>query len=213
MRRIIRHTRGISQIITTVSTATTINAATGCENASHRTVPTASSTPSEAAQLENGSGDVLMTARPPAFTKWLPAASVPPNIAAAIIVADDESPNTLAASAAPAGMRTNVCTRSHSESTPGILSAKNSTKHMKPDAASTYGCASTLSPPGKSTQPRKPAPPTMNNTAYKRNPLAHPIDAASAINCQVSNELSAFMTLAPLAPTAPTARRVCRETP
>src|SRR5207248_9919001 len=114
----------------------------------------ASSSANDAAQLENGSGDVLMTARPPAFAKWLPAASVPPKIAAAIIVADDESPNTLAASAAPAGMRTSVWTRSHSESTPGILSAKNSTKHMKPDAANTYGCESICNPPGRSTHPR-----------------------------------------------------------
>ena len=66
----------------------------------------------------------------------------------------DESPNTLAASAAPAGMRMNVCTRSHAESTPGTLSAKNSTKHMKPDAASTIGCASTSSPAGSSIQCR-----------------------------------------------------------
>ena len=146
-RRPARRSRGAcatpwesARSLSATSTATTASAATGCANASHSSVPTASSSPKDAVQFENGSGDVLMTARLPALARWLPAASVPPRIAAASIDADDESPNTPAASAAPAGMRTKVCTMSHSESTPGILSAKNSTKHMKPDAASTNGC-------------------------------------------------------------------------
>ena len=97
---------------------------------------------------------MLITARLPDLAKWLPAASDPPRIAAASVAAADESPNTLAASAAPAGMRMNVCTTSHTVSTPGILSAKNSTQNMKPDATSTHGCASTARPPGSSIQPR-----------------------------------------------------------
>ena len=97
---------------------------------------------------------MLITARLPAFAKWLPAASDPPRIAAASVAAALESPNTLAASAAPAGIRMNVCTTSHTVSTPGILSAKNSTANMKPDAASTQGCASVPRPPGSSTSPR-----------------------------------------------------------
>ena len=117
-------------------------------------MPTASSSPNDAAQFENGSGDVLITARLPAFAKWLPAASEPPRIAAASVAAADESPNTLAASAAPAGMRMNVCTVSQSVSMPGILSAKNSTPNMNPDAASTQGCASAARPPGSSTTSR-----------------------------------------------------------
>ena len=80
----------------------------------------------------------------------------------------------------PAGIRMNVWTASHSVSTPGILSAKNSTTNMNPDAVSTHGCASTARPPGSSIQPRKPSPPTMNSTAYSRMPLAQPSAAASA---------------------------------
>ena len=149
-----RQTFGMSQIISKTMRASTISAAIGCANASHSTVPTARSSPSDADQFENGSGDVLINARLPAFAKWLPAASDPPTMAAASVAAALESPNTLAASAAPAGMRMNVCTKSHTESTPGILSAKNSTQNMNPDAMSTHGCASVARPPGRSTQPR-----------------------------------------------------------
>ena len=63
------------------------------------------------------------------------------------------APKAPAASAAPAGMRITVWTVSHTESTNGILSAKNSTKHMKPLAASTAGCCSTFKPCGRSIQP------------------------------------------------------------
>ena len=87
--------------------------------------------------MENGSGEVLIAILAPALVKWLLAASVPPTIAAARVHAGGESPNTLAASAAPAGIRTSVCARSHSVSTPGILSAKNSTNSMKPEAVRT----------------------------------------------------------------------------
>ena len=103
-----RQTFGMSQIVNATSAASTTSAAMGCMKASQRTVPTARSSPNEAAQFENGSGDVLITARPPALARWLPAASEPPTMAAASAAAADESPNTLAASAAPAGMRMNV---------------------------------------------------------------------------------------------------------
>ena len=61
------------------------SAATGCAKASHSIVPTARSSPNDAAQFENGSGDVLMSARLPALARWLPAASEPPRIAAASV--------------------------------------------------------------------------------------------------------------------------------
>jgi len=75
-------------------------------------------------------------------------------VAATSAIAPWSTPNTLAASAAPAGMRIAVWTTSQSESSPGILSAKNSTNTMKPLAAITTGCASSCSPPGSGTQPR-----------------------------------------------------------
>jgi hypothetical protein len=74
------------------------------------------------------------------------------------------APKTPAARAAPAGMRIAVWTRSQSESSPGILSAQNSTKTMKPLAASTTGCASSCSPPGNGTQPKWPASPVSSTT-------------------------------------------------
>ena len=144
-----RQSLGISQIVSATSTARTASAAIGCANASHSSVPTARSSPNDAAQFEKGSGDVLITARLPALAKWLPAASEPPRIAAASVAAADESPNTLAASAAPAGMRMNVWTMSHTVSTPGILSAKNSTQNMNPDAASTQRMREHREPAGQ----------------------------------------------------------------
>ena len=67
--RMNRHSFGISQIISRTSRPSTISAAIGCANASHSTVPTASSSPNDAAQFENGSGDVLIAARLPDFVK------------------------------------------------------------------------------------------------------------------------------------------------
>ena len=132
-----RQSFGMSQSMPSTNSARTNSATNGCSNASHSTTPTARSSPNEAAQFENGSGEVLIAMRPPDFVRWLPAASVPPRIAAASIVAPDASPNTLAASTAPAGMRTNVCTVSQNESNSGTLSATNSTTNMENDATST----------------------------------------------------------------------------
>jgi hypothetical protein len=49
-------------------------------------------------------------------------------------------PSAPAASAAPAGIRMNVCTASQIVSSAGILSAKNSAAHMMPAMISTAGC-------------------------------------------------------------------------
>ena len=75
---------GCSQIISSdQQRRATTSAAIGWAKASQSTVPTARSSPNDAAQLENGSGEVLITARLPVFARWLPAASEPPTIAAA----------------------------------------------------------------------------------------------------------------------------------
>ncbi|MCY1376663.1 hypothetical protein D9M69_641720 [compost metagenome] len=95
-----------------------------------------------------------MAARVVALAACAVAAKPPPSSAATTAMAPWSAPNTLAASAAPAGMRMAVCTTSHSESRPGILSAKNSTNTMKPLTASTIGCASICSPAGSGTQPK-----------------------------------------------------------
>ena len=124
---------------------------------------TSASPASDRPMFENGSGEVLTAARVVAFAAWLVAASVPPSSAAATAQVDGSAPNTPAASAAPAGMRSTVCTRSQSVSTPGILSAKNSTNSMKPLAASSSGWASTARPCGSSTIPSAPAAPTRNS--------------------------------------------------
>ena len=81
------------------------------------------------------------------------AASVPPSSAAMTVVVALSAPRAAAASAAPAGMRMTLCMRSHNESTPGILSAKNSTDSITPLAISMAGCCNTASPGGNATQP------------------------------------------------------------
>ena len=126
---------------------------------------TSASSDSDAAQLEKGSGDRLIAARAPAFAACIAAARLPPRIAAATMTALLESPNAIAASAAPAGMRMKLCTASHMLSSQGSLSAPNSTSVIKPLAASTTGCCSTSRWPGSSTQPRAPANPTAKITA------------------------------------------------
>ena len=117
------------------------------------------------ATLEKGSGEVLMAARVLVLAAWLLAASVPPSSAATTAMVALSAPNTLAARAAPAGTRTTLLTMSHSESRPGILSAKNSTNSSAPLAASTAGCCSTCRPSGSGSQPTSPMEPTRKTTA------------------------------------------------
>src|SRR5438132_10024841 len=70
---------------------------------------------------------VFATARVLALVRCVLAASVPPTSAATALAPGDASPSVATAiSAPPAGLIT-VCTVSHSESSHGILSAKNST--------------------------------------------------------------------------------------
>ena len=132
-------------------------------------------------------GDVFASARVLLFVRCAPAASDPPRIAATseptAPPCASSAPTADAASSAPAGTRMNVCTVSQMLSTHGILSAKNSTMTMKPDAASTSGCDSRCSPSGIATQPARSTMPTMNSTRYSRMPLAHPSAAASATTC------------------------------
>jgi len=59
----------------------------------------------DAVQLVNGSGDVFISSREPAFAAWLPAARPPPKIPAATAMAGFTSPTAPAASMAPAGIR------------------------------------------------------------------------------------------------------------
>ena len=104
------------------------------------------------------------------------------------------APKTPAASAAPAGMRSTLWNMSHSESTPGILSAKNSVNSRPPLAISMTGCSSTCRPPGRSIQPRAPSAPTTNTTRYSRKPLAQPSAAARASRLAMSMPLAACPT-------------------
>src|SRR4051812_36352968 len=134
----------------------------------------------EANQFEKGSGDALIAARLPALAKWVPAAMVPPRMAAATETEVSLAPNTPAANAAPAGIRIKVWTASHRLSSHGSLSAPNSTKLMKPLAPITTGLARTAKCSGNATHPAQPATPTRKRTAYKRKPLPHASPAASA---------------------------------
>ena len=101
------------------------------------------SSPNDAIQFENGSGEVLMASRLPALAKCVPAVMVPPIRPAATIHAGSTSPSAKAASSAPAGMRMKVWTLSHSESKAGTLSAISSAKAMIPATPMTSGFCST----------------------------------------------------------------------
>ena len=137
----------------------------GCAHDSHKPAGTRPSPSSDRPMFENGSGEVLTAARVLALAAWLVAASVPPSSAAATDQLPWSAPNTDAASAAPAGMRTSVCSKSHSVSMPGILSAKNSITSIRPLAPSSSGLCSNCSPRGRSTQPIAPASPVKKSTA------------------------------------------------
>ena len=78
------------------------------------------------AQLENGSGLVLATARVPALVKCVPAARVPPRSATRPSTVGLASPSAATAMRAPPTGRISVWTASQSESSQGILSATNS---------------------------------------------------------------------------------------
>ena len=145
-----RQTFGMNQIMKTMKNASTTRKAIGYLNASQIAASTTASSVNDAAQFENGSGDVLMSARPPALVKCVPAVIVPPRSPAATVIALSESPVAPAASSAPAGMRMNVCTESQKLSSPGILSARNSIESRNPAAPITHGCCSTCRPGGRS---------------------------------------------------------------
>ena len=98
--------------------------------------------------LDTGSGEVLISARPPAFAAWVPAVRVPPSRPAANIQAGSWSPSARAANNAPAGMRMKVWIPSQTESTAGILSARNSMVSMTPAVPSIHGFSRTWSAAG-----------------------------------------------------------------
>ena len=138
--------------------------------------------------FENGSGEVFTAARVVAFAACAVAASVPPSSAAS------KCPGRLIAAehagrAAPRrpGCGSPCAPASHSESTHGTLSARNSTTSMSaagPTAAS--GCCSRCRPGAARPSPKWPARPVRNTAAYRRRPLAQPSAAARATSCAVS---------------------------
>ena len=84
-----------------------------------------------------GSGEVLSSAREPALSTWLVSATPAP-VASAPAPSWPSGDSVAAARNAPAGTRSRVCSRSQPESTPGILSAKNSAAASAPDTPSTH---------------------------------------------------------------------------
>src|SRR5690606_24687308 len=133
----------------------------GYANNRARPPTTATSSPAEAIQLLSGSGDVLITARDPALSTWLPRATAAP-VNMAPVPRSPSGDRVAAARKAPAGTRASVLSRSHAESTPGILSAKNSIAARGPHTPITQGEAVGSSACGRSSQPRYPAMPTPN---------------------------------------------------
>ena len=119
----------------------------------------------DAVQLLTGSGEVLMTIRLPDLTRCEVAATLPPTIAAASIMAGSASPTAPAASIAPAGKRIKVCSVSQTVSTPGILSAPNSTIYIRPAAPITNGFSRMASSAGRAILPDAPPRPKTSSTA------------------------------------------------
>jgi hypothetical protein len=90
--------------------------------------------------LLKGSGEALIMARVPALVKCVPAASVPPMMRHRRLPFDALAAEDHGGQRRPAGMRMKVCTVSHTESSSGILSAKNSMNSIRPAAPKTQGC-------------------------------------------------------------------------
>src|SRR5215510_8653341 len=108
---------------------TTMAAIVGCARARNATAATKPSSDRLSAQFESGSGLALTATRVPAFAKWLLDASAAPMNAAAVCAAGLALAAEVTAMNAPPAGRMMVCTRSQTESTHGILSAKNSTTY------------------------------------------------------------------------------------
>src|SRR5438093_4924722 len=113
--------------IKTRQTRTTTAAAAGYFSASAPRPMTNASSMKLRNQLLNGSGLVYATARVLALVRCVLEASVPPTSAATALAPGDASPRVATAISAPPADLITVCTVSHSESSHGILSAKNST--------------------------------------------------------------------------------------
>tara|TARA_B110000483_G_scaffold231699_1_gene298375 strand:+ start:600 stop:857 length:258 start_codon:yes stop_codon:yes gene_type:complete len=71
-------------------------------------------------------------------------------------------------------------------STPGILSAKNSTTYIAPAEAITQGFSSISRLGGRSIDPVAPMMPSMAQVAYRFRPLAQAAPIDRAINAVIS---------------------------
>jgi hypothetical protein len=136
--------RNLNSTQVTIHMSTTVMASrmpktTGWCVASQRAAMTRPSSNRLASTLDKGSGEVLMAARVVVLAAWLLAASVPPMSAATRASVVLSAPKTPAASAAPAGIRITLLTRSHSESSPGILSAKKLDEQQCPTRRQHHG--------------------------------------------------------------------------
>src|SRR5687767_14299553 len=148
------------------------------------------SSAADAVQLLTGSGEVFSSARDPAFSTWLVSATPAP--VASIPAPRSPSGDRLAAARkAPTGTRNSVCSMSQPESTPGILSAKNSAPASTPDTPSTHGEVVTSSAAGRSSQPNAPASPTPNTVRYTRMP------ASQASRMPIANRWASDMADSP----------------
>ena len=157
---------------TRLKVTTSASASQGWVNASASPPTTAASSVMEAVQLLTGSGEVLSSAREPALMKWLVRATPAP-VASMPVPSSPSGDIAAAARNAPTGIRSTVCNRSHTESTPGILSAKNSAAASTPEVPSTHADCVACSASGRSSQPSIPASPTPNTVRYTRMPASH----------------------------------------
>ncbi|CTP88261.1 hypothetical protein XTPLMG728_1845 [Xanthomonas translucens pv. poae] len=160
-RHSVRHTHHTSSAPSTLAPRDTASASHGCTRASASVASTTESSLSEAIQLLAGSGEVFSKAREPAFKTWLVSATPAP-VASAPAPRWPSWDSVAAARNAPAGIRVRVCSRSQAESTPGILSAKNSARASVPEVPSTHHDSVACSAGGNCSQPHRPARPSPN---------------------------------------------------
>ena len=159
--------------ISTTPITTTTAAAIGYFSATIPSPTTNTSSVRLRIQFVNGSGLAFATARVPAFPKWELAASDPPSSATRPSTVGLASPRVATAMSAPPIGLIAVCTVSQTESSHGILSAKNSTIYITIAAAITMSLSNTLNCGGSDTQSNRLASPRMATVAYRLMPAAN----------------------------------------
>src|SRR5262245_29564610 len=164
-RRSVRTIHAAATIARTTTAAATAAAAKGYLTARKIRNAVRPSSVRDAIQLVTGSGLVLSAALLDAFRPCADSAT-PPHRRAAMMRHSGETLEVAAqARSDAAGTRMNVWTTSQTESTTGILSARNSTRYSPAATPMIQGFSRTLSSPGRTSAPARPRNPRTATVA------------------------------------------------